>query len=146
MTNSTNYPTTEYKLAGIELLDIHIYHEKRPQSEIKQYHFNINIEHKINMKKQLVSAITSVSVLHEDNATLLGSIKVACNYEVKNLEEFADYENRTVDFPEEMLTILNSASISTTRGVMYANFSGSFLHNAHLPLIDPEKFTKKNQQ
>ncbi|MGM0497530.1 MAG: hypothetical protein ACQESJ_06390 [Bacteroidota bacterium] len=144
MANTKNHNTPEYRLSGIELLDMHLYHENRLKRESKEFHFNINIEHKINIEKKLVFAITSINVLHEDKETLLGSIKVACNFEVKNLEDFTNQEKKTVDFPKEMLTALNAVSISTTRGVMFANFSGTFLHKAHLPLIDPKEFTKKN--
>jgi hypothetical protein len=144
MANTKTYNKPEYRLAGIELLDIHLHHENRPQMENKQYHFNINIEHKINTEKKMVFAITSVNIFQEDKKKLLGSIKVVCNFEVKNLEVFADQEKKTVDFPKEMLTALNAVSISTTRGVMFANFSGTFLHKAHIPLIDPGQFTMEN--
>ena len=35
------------------------------------------------------------------------------------------------------ISTLNSISISTTRGMMFSAFRGTFLHNAILPLIDP---------
>lgn len=142
MNHTTKYPNPEYRLAGIELSGIHLYHENKPERESKKYHFNINIEHKVNIEKKVVFAITSVNVFHEDQETLLGSAKVACNFEVKNLEKFTDNKNKTVDLPLEMRIALNSVSISTTRGVMYAKLSGTFLHKAHLPLINPEEFTE----
>jgi len=145
MANTKKYSKPEYRLSGIELLDFHLYHENRPQIESKQYHFNINIEHKINMEKKIIFAITSINVLYEDKKTLLGSVKVACNFEVKNLEEFANQEKKIFDLPKEMLISLNSECISTTRGIMFANFSGTFLHKAYLPSIDPEKFLKQKK-
>ena len=134
----TNIP--DYKLASIELLDIHLYQKNRPEEEGKKYHFNLNIEHKFNTEKKQVIAITSVNVLHEDNETLLGSIKVGCNFKVNNMEEYTDDEKQYVDFPKEMLMNLNAVAISTPRGVMFANYSGTFLHKAYLPLIDPSQF------
>jgi hypothetical protein len=138
----TNMP--KYKLASIELLDIHLYQTNKPQEEGKIYHFNINIEHKFNIEKKQIFAITSVNVLHEDNETLLGSVKVGCSFKVENIEEYTDIEKQSVEFPKEMLTNLNAEAISTTRGVMFANFSGTFLHKAYLPLIDPSHFFKED--
>ena len=83
-------------------------------------------------------------MLHEDNETLLGSIKVGCSFKVENIEEYTDHDQQYVDFPMEMLTNLNAEAISTTHGVMFANFSGTFLHKAYLPLIDTSQFFKED--
>ena len=133
-----------YKLASIELLDIHLYQKNRPQEEGKIYHFNLDIEHKFNIEKKQIFAITTVNVLHEDKETLLGSIQVGCSFKVENSEEYTDQEKQSFNFPQEMLTNLNAEAISTTRGVMFSNFSGTFLHRAYLPLIDPSQFFKED--
>jgi len=137
----TNIP--KYKLAAIELLDIHLYQKNRPQEEGKIYHFNFNIEHKFNIEKKQIFVITTVNVLHEDKETLLGSIRVGCSFKMEDIEEYTDHKKQSVDLPKEMLSNLNAEAISTTRGVMFANFSGTFLHRAYLPLIDPSQFFKE---
>lgn len=45
-----------------------------------------------------------------------------------------------VSFPDNILVTFNSISISTMRGLMFAQFKGTFLHNAILPIIDPGSF------
>lgn len=47
-----------------------------------------------------------------------------------------------VTLPQDLADILNSISISTTRGLMFSAFKETFLHNAFLPIIDPKQFSQ----
>jgi uncharacterized protein YbbC (DUF1343 family) len=42
--------------------------------------------------------------------------------------------------------MLNSISLSTTRGAMFSTFKGTFLHGAVLPIIDPKQFQALDQK
>ncbi len=56
-----------------------------------------------------------------------------------------DSNGLTMIIPDSLSEILNSVSISTTRGVMHSTLKGTFLNNAILPIIDT-KALLKNQR
>lgn len=128
-----------FQIKGIELLDVKLNQPQRPLPIHTTFHFNINLEHRINPENKLVIVITTIEILHEDKETRLASIKASCVFEIVNFEEFLT-DNTKVSFPNNILVTLNSISISTIRGLMFAEFKGTFLHNAILPVIDPTSF------
>ncbi|MFP4022998.1 MAG: hypothetical protein ACLFVR_00625 [Thiohalospira sp.] len=135
----------EFQVKGIEILDIEL---KNPEKQLPKdpvFHYNINLLHKINPEKKLVFVIVEVNVLNEDKQTLLGRIRVSNVFHVVNFDEFkVDKTDRTVSFPKEIIDVFNSIAISTTRGVMFTSFRGTFLHTALLPLINPKGFRQEN--
>jgi len=54
-------------------------------------------------------------------------------------------KSKPLELPEPLATTLNSVSISTTRGLMFAIFRGSFLRKAVLPVVDPTLFAIQRQ-
>ncbi len=143
MTNKeqNNKPNFDFKLIGIELVNSSL---SNPGVVIEKqiFHFNIKIEQKINVEKNLIIVAPEIEVQQDDKKTTLGTIKVACIYNVTNLDEFKVEKGDIVSLPNEIITMLNSISLSTTRGVMFSQLKGTFLHNAFLPIIDPKGFNK----
>ncbi|MFN8258142.1 MAG: hypothetical protein U0W24_20805 [Bacteroidales bacterium] len=131
----------EFQLKAIELIDVNLKHPAIPFNQPTLFHFNINIEHKINPDNNLVIVIAFINILHEDKETNLGSLKSSCIFEIVNFNEFYNKETNQVSFPDNILVTLNSITISTVRGIMFSQFKGTFLHNAILPIIDPKSFT-----
>lgn len=130
----------KYKLAGIELVDVHLIHPEKLLPANYLYHFNINLEYKINIEKSFILVICYIEIMQEDKKTKLGSVKTSCMFEINELERFLKNENIEINLPEEILLSLNSVTISTTRGILFSQFRGTFLHNAQLPLVDPRIF------
>jgi len=128
-----------FQLKGMELLDVKLSRPEKPLPTKTTFHFNINVEHRINSENKLIVVICSIDVMHEDKITLLGSIKASCIFEVMNMGDFVVSENN-IQFPEAILTTFNSVTISTIRGMMFTQFKGTFLHNAFLPIINPQSF------
>lgn len=125
-----------FKLKGLELLNVTMNQPEKPLPEPVTFHFKINLEQKINFEKKLVFVVTSIMVSHEkDKESKLGSITTSCIFEVTNLDEFVNLKNQ-VSFTDETLLSLNEISISTTRGILFSQFRGTFLHQAFLPNID----------
>lgn len=130
-----------FQFKGVELLESFIEHPQKQIPEKITYHFNLNVEYRINLDKKFVFVVTTINVSdQEDKDTLFGYITTSCNFEIQNLEDFVQKDKKKVDFPDDIFHTLNSIAISTTRGVMFSQFKGTFLHNAYLPLIDPKSF------
>jgi hypothetical protein len=133
----------KFLFKGIELLDSNIIYPKAPLIGEVVFKFNINVEVKIINEQSLIMAIVSVDIL--DNKTLdkYGFIRVNCIFGIDNFANFINSETKKVGFPKHFITTLNSISLSTTRGIMYDQFRGTFLNGAIMPILDPT-FLEKN--
>ncbi|MEI6436949.1 MAG: hypothetical protein WCP32_19155 [Bacteroidota bacterium] len=130
----------KFQIRAIELLETCINSPKLPLGEETVFQFDINLEHRIVAEKGIVIVICSVSVLNEDREQLFGKLKSSCLYDVENLSEFINPDTKSVELPEPFGVTLNSVSLSTTRGLMFSFFRGTFLHNAIMPILDPTTF------
>ncbi len=135
----------KFQLKGIEILDIHVDYPKVPLQGLVTFNFNINVEIKIlNETKQVVVFIL-VDIFDSKSENKFGSIKIGCEYGIENFDSFINVETNNADFPKQFITIINSITISTVRGVMFSQFRGTFLHGAILPIIDPTFLDKKEK-
>ena len=132
----------DFKLTGIELVSSNLYHPGIVLKEKPTFHFNVKIEQTINIENKLIIIASEIEIQHEDKKTIFGSVKVACVFFVANIDDFINKEEELITLSNQVTTMLNSISLSTTRGVMFSQFRGTILHNAFLPIIDPKKFEK----
>jgi len=135
-----NKKNISYKLIGIELIESSLNHPKKPIPEQKQFHFEIKLEHKFNQDNQLIIAIISIAVLNEQKDLELGKLTASCIFKVENLSDHIEIKNNQIIVPDDFIAELNSISVSTARGILFSQFKGTFLHNAFLPIIDPNSF------
>ena len=145
MNKVSNKKQIPFQIKNIEILDINLNSPGQIVKEIKTYHYNINIQHRINENNRLIFVDTSIEVLHQDKKTKMGFLKVTCVYFVENLLDFkSSGDNKLFDLPDTFVNTINTISISTTRGIMFSQFRGTYLHNAILPIIDPIGFKADN--
>lgn len=135
----------KFQLKGIELLDVHVDYPKMPLKGLVTFKFNINVEIKIINETRRVVEIVSVDIFDNKSVNRFGFIKIGCEYGIENFDSFINAETNKADFPKQFITIINSISISTVRGVMFSQFRGTFLHGAILPIIDPTFLDKKEK-
>lgn len=131
----------KYQLRGIELLENYLVHPQIPLNQERTYNFDINIEQKINNDEKIVIVLTSVKIIHQEDQECHASIKTSCIYIVDNLNELLLPDLNKVNLPEQFVITLNSISLSTTRGIMFSCFKGTFMHNVYLPIVNPSEFT-----
>ena len=143
MSKSAQSEKFTFSIKGIEILDFNLIYPPPDIKDIKTFNFNINAEQKISIENNILLNLITVDILNEDNVTKLGSIKVNLIFEIANFEEFIDEKTKNLILPGEVLLVMNSLSISTTRGVMFSQFKGTHLHNAILPVIDPKQMTNQ---
>ena len=133
--------SAEIKLIAIELLKSVINAPSSQDVSLTNFNFNVSLESKADAIKKLIFVIVSIEIKTADQKELLGLIVASCIYEVANFEEIIKIETEgKINIPQPLVEILNSISISTTRGIMFSTFKGTFLHNAFLPIIDPQAF------
>ena len=129
-----------FQIKGVELIDLCINVPIKPLSTETVFNFDLSLEHRINPEKDSLVVACSVSVYNENKEFLLGKLSAGCLYLIKDLDHFINIDSKAPELPEPVTTTLNSVSISTTRGLMFAMFRGTFLHNAILPIVDPSSF------
>jgi hypothetical protein len=137
--------TIDYRLKGIELLNFSINAPNFPLPDKQVFQFDINIEYKINEKDCLLIVVVSISIKNQNKDAEYGKVRVSCIYELKYLSRFFDLENHSLSIPEDFRNALNVISISTTRGVMFTLFKGTFLHNAILPILNLNTLEEKKE-
>ena len=128
-----------YKLSGIEIVESCLLASKTTLPGNRDFHFDIHLEHKMNVSKKLIVVVPTISILAEKGGAQLGLFKSSCIYHVEKLEEYLNEETNELSLPGEFIETLNAVSTSTTRGMMFSFFRGTILHNAILPIIKPQK-------
>lgn len=131
----------KHQIRGIELLDASLNAPKEALAPDTTFHFNINLEHRVNTEKEIIQVICTTGVYNEAKDRLLGQMRTGCMFWIENLAAYVDPQTKATSLPNNFVKTLNSIAISTARGVMFSTFRGTFLHNAVLPLIDPASFT-----
>lgn len=140
-TDEQQHMNFEIQLRGVELLSSNQRISTADTINVRNFNFNINIETKADAPNKLLFIIIHIEILTEDHSTILGGISVSCIFELKNFEELIKIESGgKLTMPQPLVDVINSISLSTTRGVMFATFKGTPLHNAFLPIIDPKQF------
>ncbi|MEY4029960.1 MAG: hypothetical protein RJA90_1159 [Bacteroidota bacterium] len=88
----------------------------------------------------LVFVIVHIDIKNDGHSEVLGALSVSCIFDIVNFEDVIKIEaDGKVNIPQRLIETLNIISISTTRGVMFSTFKGTFLHSAILPIIDPQQ-------
>jgi len=132
-----------FQLKGIDLIAISLNQPQIPLPPERNYNFNINIEQKINNEEKLVIVTTSVELIHVFDKQCHASIKTSCVFLIENLQDFYSETNNQANLPDQFIVTLNSISLSTTRGIMFSQFKGTFMHNVFLPIVNPSGITKQ---
>jgi hypothetical protein len=133
--------SVEMQINAIELLESSMTVPTNSNQSVTNFNFNVSIESKADATNKLIFVIVSAEVKNDDHSFVLGTIRVSCIYSILNFEEMIKTnETGNLEVNPTLVDILNSISISTTRGVMFSTFKGTFLHAAVLPVIDPKQF------
>lgn len=126
-----------FQLKEIELVGINLHHPQIPLNPERTYNFNIQIEQRINNEDKMVAVTTSIEIIHEEDKQCHASIKTNCIFIIENFQDFVAGSSNQINLPDQFAITLNSISLSTTRGIMYSQFKGTFMHNVLLPIVNP---------
>ena len=130
----------QMQLKNIEILKCSIEMPSNHQDIEGLFNFNINIESKADANKNLIFVLVHITVVNDNKSITLANLTVSCIYEIINFNDIVLFDEKgKMNIPQNLIETLNIISISTTRGVMFSSFKGTFLHNAILPIIDPKQ-------
>ncbi len=133
------------QLKTIELLSFSL---NAPQTTLANEYpcrFNITIEQQCNLEEKKIKVIATIGIIHEADQQQLASLQSCCLYQIENLDDFiTNPATKQVSLPDQLIITLNSISISTTRGILFAQLRGTYLHNLVMPIVDPTQFVTNN--
>lgn len=133
------------QLKAIELLrqSFHLPADVEAES-LTSFTFKLGANFTANAVDKLLFVVVNVEVYDGQEKHAIASIVVSCVYYVANFNEVIKTgDNGNFSFPTPLVEKLVSDAISTTRGVMFAAFKGTFLHNAILPIMDGNTILKQ---
>ncbi len=136
-----------YKINAIETLDLEIKHPKQQNIDFNTFHFDLKLQHRINAEKKLVFVITNITIMDKEKNNQVGYLETSCIFEVENFNDYLSSDSESnVKFPDTFINEVNSMAISTTRGIMFSEFKGTFLHKAVLPVFKTEQLQTNQQE
>lgn len=135
----------EFRISNIELIEksFHIPLPKGNNFPNPQFELAINVS--VDKPNKSIINILGVNVKSADDNSIVASIKVLCKFEITNFEDVVILSNDLMTIPDPIIETLNIITIGTTRGIMFNEFKGTWLHNAILPVIDPKSFKQENE-
>lgn len=137
----SNMPKIQFQVRGIELIDFSLNSPNVILPEAHAINYNTNILSRIDKDNKLIYIVVNIDVTDLEQKVKYARVEVSIIFQVNNFEEVVTFKSdSTVHIESHINEILNSISVSTTRGVMFGLFRGTFLHYAILPIIDPTKF------
>ncbi|MBL7904018.1 MAG: hypothetical protein JNL22_03250 [Bacteroidales bacterium] len=137
----------ELQIKAIELLNVSLNLPANPNVPVTNFNFNIGIESLADTVNKLVFVIVHVGIKNDDHSVDLGELSVSCIFEIVNFEDVIKVEaDGKINIPHRLIETLNNISVSTTRGVMFSTFKGTFLHGAVLPVVDTKQFHAGSQR
>lgn len=132
-----------FKIDTIELLDYSLSGKDKDIPVEAVFNFDINIEHRFDIQNNRIIAITNFRILIEGIEDAVGSASISCIYNILEMNKYI--EGKDIKLPDEFITTINSLSLSTSRGILFTLFRGTFLHSAILPIINPSDFKKEEK-
>jgi hypothetical protein len=131
--------TYSIRFKQIDLLNTSL--ESPPDEEIEnignlKYKFNYLVDIRLQSRENSAAVFTSLTILTEADKKL-AFIKTVCVFEIPEFQDiFKKTDDNVYQMPIDLEIILKNTSLSTTRGIMFSELRGTYLHNAILPIVD----------
>lgn len=125
-----------FKFVGIDIVSKAI-SPQPPDFEGKYFSFDVTAESAVNKQKNWIIQFIRIIIRDENKSFPLGVFTFACFFEIIDFEKtiISNSEGLYV-IPDVLELYLKSAAISTTRGIVWSELKGSYLHFAIMPVID----------
>lgn len=133
-----------FRFTGIQVVSKTM--EEMPKDGISgTFYFDIRVENRINAENNAVIPFVTITIKDEKTEKKLANFHVACAFEVESFKEIVALNpNGTYEIPANLELIFRQVSLSTVRGIIFSELSGTYLHNAIMPVIFVNTF--KNEE
>ena len=132
-----------FQIKAVDLLSSSVQAPKIMFTEQQSFNFNISVEQKLDANNKCLIVIVHIEItVAQDLDYKLATASVACVFGIENYNDVVKMENNQPTINPGITDVLNSISLSTTRGVLSQLLRGTYLHQAVLPVIDPKTFKR----
>lgn len=137
----TQTENIKYQIIGIDLLDSYLSAPPQVLPSAAMSQFELNVQHHIALNQNLIFINCRVAILNDNKEFTYGSLSSSCTFEFPDLHSF--FDGKKVNLPADVVTSINAIAVSTTRGMLFSLFRGTYLHQAILPVIDLDTLSPK---
>lgn len=138
--DKANAINIEFRIHSIELTEKTFYIPEFKNNRVPDTQFDVSLNINIDKSNKRIINAVQVKISAIPDAVVVASVTVVCSFDVVNFEEVITESNNQFSIPDPVAETLNILSIGTTRGVMFSEFKGTWLHHSLLPVIDPKSF------
>ena len=133
-----NQDEIKFQIKRIDILEFSFRDPNRFLPENSPFRFDIQIKHHVNLEEENILVNSQYNIYYDNDEDSLGKAAISCVYHIVNIQQFVNESGKFV-LPEHLITMFNSISISTCRGVLFTLFRGTPLHSVILPIVDPQQ-------
>lgn len=125
-----------YKLIEIDLMSFTLLPKPAHKFSKADVEFNIRQELQMDPVKEMVTAFTLIYFREAGKKEFMASIEVACAFELKNIKKLIKKDDvaKGSTISEELDTAMNRIAVATSRGILFSQLKGTYLHEYIMPL------------
>lgn len=125
-----------YSLQGIEII-AKFMEQMPPTGIIQRFKFDIKVETKVQADTNLVIPFVTITIRNEETLQVLALFTIACLFRIEEFEKkiLLDPVNKLYNIPPRLESVISPISISTTRGIVFSELKGTYLHKAIVPVV-----------
>lgn len=135
-----------FRFSGIQILSKNYSSAPTDFDQSNGMSFTVLVETRTDEAKKVISPIVYVKILYGVDADVekpieLASFGVAYYFEINDFEKvIVKNEENAFIIPQQLDLTIKPAVISTTRGIIYSELRGTYLHNAIMPIVFMDNF------
>lgn len=136
----------EYRLNGVDVVEFSIKERTVDSIDNKSLTFEVTVDIKLNTDFGLVGVFVTISIYERANnegENYMARMKNLIGFEIKDFNKVIVPNSKGVlEMPIKLEAAMRRIAISTSRGLLHAYLSPTYLNGAFLPII-PELLTPK---
>lgn len=107
-----------------------------------QVNFTVSINHNVDVSRKAMSVVVSTLLHGATQAERLAFLELKITYQFSDVSQvfIPNRQNNTLEMNAQLMLMIYSTSLSTTRGVLYTLLKDSPLEKIYLPIIDSAQF------
>lgn len=136
---------TPFQIVGMEVVEVCYNEKKQKKGKNKdiiltqdKFSFQISTVQQADLINNIIVVKPKIIIQSKDSKIEYATIIIRCVFKFKDLSPF--FIDNELDIPRKYIDRITSISISSSRGVMFSEFSKGHLINAILPIIDVSLF------
>lgn len=134
------------KYLGIDILEKKIITPEKLVDGKATFTFNFLVDYKLREEDKVSLVLTEINIRNDNNIDL-ASFKIISIFELPDFNTIVTKSDKgKLSIPMELEIILKSAALSTSRGILYSELKGTYLHYTILPLIDIGNIVKEQRK